>query len=158
MSAYKNKIFQTTSFLSKSNSSYIEEMYEKFCNSPDDVPDSWRQYFDGITDNHNIVKKEISGVSWAPKKMKLSSDIDPDVYEKFIPQNLTYLVEQKIKKENPTSSTLDIESSTKDSVRAIMMIRAYRIRGHLNADLDPLQLIEKEYECNISMVSTITIP
>jgi len=145
MSAYKNKIFQTTSFLSKSNSSYIEEMYEKFCNSPDDVPDSWRQYFDGITDNHDIAKKEISGVSWAPKKMKLSSDIDPDVYEKFIPQNLTYSVEQKIKKENPTSSTLDIESSTKDSVRAIMMIRAYRIRGHLNADLDPLQLIQKEY-------------
>jgi 2-oxoglutarate dehydrogenase E1 component len=145
MSAYKNKIFQTTSFLSKSNSSYIEEMYEKFCSSPNDVPDSWRQYFDGITDNHDIAKKENSGVSWAPKKMKSSSDIDPDVYEKFIPQNLTYSVEQKIKKENPTSSTLDIESSTKDSVRAIMMIRAYRIRGHLNADLDPLQLIEKEY-------------
>ncbi len=27
-----------------------------------------------------------------------------------------------------------------DSVRAIMMIRAYRVRGHLDADLDPLRL------------------
>jgi 2-oxoglutarate dehydrogenase complex dehydrogenase (E1) component-like enzyme len=32
-----------------------------------------------------------------------------------------------------------IEQATRDSVRAIMMIRAYRMRGHLHADLDPLQ-------------------
>ena len=49
-----------------------------------------------------------------------------------------------IKKEKPSSTPAELEQSTKDSVRAIMMIRAYRIRGHLNADLDPLGLVKKE--------------
>ena len=71
MSASKNKIFQTTSFLSKSNSSYIELMYEKYCNSPNDVPESWKQYFEGINDNQDLVKKEVSGASWSPKKNKI---------------------------------------------------------------------------------------
>jgi len=145
MSASKNKIFQTTSFLSKSNSSYIELMYEKYCNSPSDVPESWKQYFEGINDNQDLVKKEVSGASWSPKKIKSPSDIDPDIYEKFIPENLNYSLEEKIKKEEPQSSPQHIEASTKDSVRAIMMIRAYRIRGHLHSDLDPLQLAKKTY-------------
>lgn len=145
MSASKNKIFQTTSFLSKSNSSYIELMYEKYCNSPSDVPESWKQYFEGINDNQDLVKKEVSGASWSPKKIKSSSDIDPDIYEKFIPENLNYSFEEKIKREEPQSSPQHIEASTKDSVRAIMMIRAYRIRGHLHSDLDPLQLVKKTY-------------
>ena len=145
MSASKNKIFETTSFLSKSNSSYIELMYEKYSNSPDNVPESWRQYFEGINDNQDLVKKEVSGASWTPKKLKHTSDIDPDIYEKFIPENLNYSLESKITKEKPQSSSSDIESSTKDSVRAIMMIRAYRIRGHLQSELDPLELTKKEY-------------
>ncbi|HDO51748.1 MAG TPA: 2-oxoglutarate dehydrogenase E1 component, partial [Rhizobiales bacterium] len=35
-------------------------------------------------------------------------------------------------------------SATRDSVRALMMIRSYRVRGHLAADLDPLGLEKKE--------------
>src|SRR3546814_20845872 len=31
-----------------------------------------------------------------------------------------------------------IRQATLDSIRALMLIRAYRVRGHLYADLDPL--------------------
>ena len=144
MSASKNKVFQTTSFLSKSNSSYIEQMYEKFCNDPNQLPDSWKQYFDALGEEKELINKETNGASWAPKKIKSNVDIDLDTYEKFIPSNLSYSIEEKIKKEKPQSSPIELEQSTKDSVRAIMMIRAYRIRGHLQADLDPLGLIKKE--------------
>ena len=144
MSAFKNKVFQTTSFLSKSNSSYIEQMYEKFCNDPNQLPDSWKQYFDALGEEKELINKETNGASWAPKKIKSNVDIDLDSYEKFIPSNLSYSIEEKIKKEKPQSSPIELEQSTKDSVRAIMMIRAYRIRGHLQADLDPLGLIKKE--------------
>jgi 2-oxoglutarate dehydrogenase E1 component len=144
MSASKNKVFQTTSFLSKSNSSYIEQMYEKFCNDPNQLPDSWKQYFDALGEEKELINKETNGASWAPKKIKSNVDIDLDSYEKFIPSNLSYSIEEKIKKEKPQSSPIELEQSTKDSVRAIMMIRAYRIRGHLQADLDPLGLIKKE--------------
>jgi 2-oxoglutarate dehydrogenase E1 component len=144
MSASKNKVFQTTSFLSKSNSSYIEQMYEKFCHDPNQLPDSWKQYFDALGEEKELINKETNGASWAPKKIKSNVDIDLDSYEKFIPSNLSYSIEEKIKKEKPQSSSIELEQSTKDSVRAIMMIRAYRIRGHLQADLDPLGLIKKE--------------
>ena len=63
MSSSKNKIFETTSFLSKSNSSYVEEMYDKFCENPALVPDSWKQYFQGIHDNQQS-HKEKTRVSW----------------------------------------------------------------------------------------------
>ena len=146
MSSSKNKIFETTSFLSKSNSSYIEDMYDKFCKDPNLVPNSWQQYFEGIDDGKQSQKEKIR-VSWEPKKIRSSSEIDPDIYEKFIPEKLNQVLNEKIKKEKDDrlSPTENSELSTKDSVRAIMMIRAYRIRGHLNADLDPLQLLKKEY-------------
>ena len=38
----------------------------------------------------------------------------------------------------------ELRKATLDSVRALMMIRAYRMRGHLIADLDPLNLREKQ--------------
>ena len=74
MSASKNKIFETTSFLSKSNSSYIELMYEKYSDSPNDVPESWRQYFEGINDNKDLVKKEVSGASWSPSSISYTGN------------------------------------------------------------------------------------
>ena len=38
----------------------------------------------------------------------------------------------------PGLSAEDVRKATMDSVRALMMIRAYRMRGHLHAKLDPL--------------------
>ena len=144
MSSQKNKILQTTSFLSKSNSSYIEEMYEKFCRDPGDIPESWKNYFEGININNEIDEYKFEP-SWSPKKLKSSLNSDPDSYEKFLPKELNFSIGEKIRNVKPYSSDKDIEDATKDSVRAIMMIRAFRIRGHLNAALDPLQLIKKHY-------------
>ena len=39
-----------------------------------------------------------------------------------------------------TDPVADVLQATRDSIRAIMMIRAYRMRGHLHADLDPLKM------------------
>ncbi|WP_455373729.1 2-oxoglutarate dehydrogenase E1 component [Limibacillus halophilus] len=38
----------------------------------------------------------------------------------------------------------DIRSATLDSIRALMLIRAYRVRGHLEAELDPLGLVKRD--------------
>ncbi|MGB2468066.1 MAG: 2-oxoglutarate dehydrogenase E1 component, partial [Candidatus Puniceispirillaceae bacterium] len=42
-----------------------------------------------------------------------------------------------------TMNATDMRAATLDSLRAVMLIRAYRIRGHLIADLDPLSLEDK---------------
>ena len=149
MSSQENNIiFQKTSFLSGTNSSYIEKLYAKYVENPASIPDSWRQFFEGLGDQkNNIIENQ--GPSWAPSNIKYISNGDLDVYEKYLPKNLNgNSIKEKIIEKNKTLSSdekVDVERSTIDSVRAIMMIRAYRIRGHLIADLDPLQLQEKHY-------------
>src|SRR5690606_39275079 len=48
----------------------------------------------------------------------------------------------KIRQKAPegTLSETQVTQATRDSVHALMMIRAYRMRGHLHARLDPLGL------------------
>ena len=58
MSSSKNLEFEKTSFLSKSNSVFIERMYLKFVNKDADLPESWKDYFTGIGDELNIIAKE----------------------------------------------------------------------------------------------------
>ena len=68
MSSIKNLEFEKTSFLSKSNNAFIEQMYLKFINKDSDLPESWQQYFDGMTEDLSMIAKEINGPSWSQKK------------------------------------------------------------------------------------------
>ena len=52
-----NIIFEKTSFLSGSNSSYIEKLYAKYVENSSSIPDSWRQFFEGLGDSINNIKK-----------------------------------------------------------------------------------------------------
>ena len=79
-------------------------------------------------DSKNIIQN-IQGPSWNPKKVKQLN---------FYKETKTNLKEEEI-----SDFTSSKQAST-DSVRAIMLIRAYRIRGHLIANLDPLNLHIKD--------------
>ena len=138
MSASKNLEYEKTSFLNKSNSAFIERMYIKFVNKDADLPDSWKDYFEGIGEEVNIIAKEINGPSWGPKK----HTIDIDELQKKIDQedqnsNDAFV---SVKGDNVSSSR-----SNEDSIKAVSMIRSYRQRGHLIAKLDPLELIKSDY-------------
>ena len=61
-------ILKETAFLSKSNSNFIEEMYLKFVNNDPELPDSWRNYFNEIGDDEDVIINEINGPSWSPSK------------------------------------------------------------------------------------------
>jgi 2-oxoglutarate dehydrogenase E1 component len=154
MSSQENNIiFQKTSFLSGTNSSYIEKLYAKYVENPASIPDSWRQFFEGLGDQKDNIM-ENQGPSWAPSNIKYISNGDLDIYEKYLPKNLNEnSIKEKIVEKNKNLSNnerVDVERSTIDSIRAIMMIRAYRIRGHLIADLDPLQLQEKHHHTELN--------
>ena len=123
MSSSKNLEFKQQSFLNKSNSQFIEEMYVRFIENDPKLPDSWKKYFSDLNEDLNSVSKEISGPSWSPKKIS----IDPKKNKK-LEENLNGSEREKI-----------------DSIKAIALIRAYRIRGHLIANLDPLGLMKREY-------------
>src|SRR3982750_2951654 len=49
-----------------------------------------------------------------------------------------------------TSDADAIRRAAEDSIRAMMLIRTYRVRGHLAADLDPLRLTRREVPADLT--------
>ena len=125
-----NQIYKKTSFLNGANSIFIEKYYSQYLSNPSALPKDWKTFFDELKEELSLVKKDIEGPSWSPKKNKIKINFQKVVQEK-----------KETQLEIEASS---IEQATKDSVRAIMLIRAYRIRGHLLANLDPLKLQNKD--------------
>ena len=69
-----NSIYEKTSFLSKSNSAFIESMYLKYINSDPDLSQDWNEFFDGLGDETKYILNEIQGPSWAPKKIDIKKN------------------------------------------------------------------------------------
>jgi len=132
----KNTIFEKTSFLQGINSSFIKELYLKYLNDPKSIPQSWLEFFDGLDEDQEIIKKEILGPSWAPKK---KNDSKTSLFSKNLEENKKNSIKE--------ISILDknSEKEKEKSVKAIALIRAYRIRGHLIAKLDPLGIMKSNY-------------
>ena len=136
MSSSKNLEYKKTSFLNKSNSTFIEEMYIKYINKDADLEKGWKDYFSGIEDEMHEVINEINGPSWKP----FSKKIDVDEIQKKID-----LEEKKNNDESGKFNFQVVANSNKDSISAVALIRAYRLRGHLLAKLDPLEMMKSEY-------------
>ena len=71
MSSSKNFEFKQQSFLNKSNSQFIEEMYVRFIENDPELPDSWNRYFSDLNEDLNSVTKEITGHTWGPTKISI---------------------------------------------------------------------------------------
>ena len=122
MSSSKNLDYEKTSFLHKANTSFIEEMYVKFIEGDTTIPQSWKSYFEDLGEDLNEVIKEIEGPNWKPNKIKIN-----------------------LNQQNLNGSQKVNQINIKDSIKAIALIRAYRINGHLIANLDPLGMMERKY-------------
>ena len=81
------------------------------------------------------VIKEINGPSWKP----FSKKINVDELKKKIE------VQENNKNYNEKFNFQVVANSNKESISAVALIRAYRLRGHLLAKLDPLEIMESEY-------------
>jgi 2-oxoglutarate dehydrogenase E1 component len=108
-----------TTFLTGANAGFIAELYTRFLHNPGSVDESWRRFFSEIGEDGSTVLAELRGPSWGKR--------EPEVIS------------------NGPSAALETDEealrrATTDSIRALQLIRAYRVRGHLEADLDPLGL------------------
>ncbi|MEC9368841.1 MAG: 2-oxoglutarate dehydrogenase E1 component [Pseudomonadota bacterium] len=143
-----NQVFARTSFLHGANAGYIEDLYARFQQNPASVDAQWRAFFEQLRDNKDEVLAESRGPSWKDPQWpvaangELVSAIDGDwaPVEQELGNRLRARVQAK-GAELPSDLAL---AATRDSVRALMMIRAYRVRGHLAAHLDPLGLERNE--------------
>jgi len=114
------------SFLYGANSVFIEELYQRYLKNPASVDASWQKFFaslDGRTERDMPWDQAPAGVIGQP---------DPDAA----------VAKAGDKKTNAAGGTpVDpkmIEAEARSALAAQMLIRAYRVRGHLLATLDPL--------------------
>ena len=133
-----NQIFDKTSFLHGANATYVEEMFKKFTDDPSSVPNDWNIFFKNIKDEG--LTSSTYTAEWANNDLKVQNG---DLVS-AIDGNWSSLPEKIIQK-NTSYSIDEIQQATLDSIRALRLIRAFRINGHLIADLDPLNLSQKNY-------------
>src|ERR1700720_3758786 len=108
-----------TTFLTGANAGFIAELYTRFLEDPGSVDESWRRFFSEMNDDVGTLLTEVRGPSCGKREPPIigngaasAAGIDEEV----------------------------LRRATTDSIRALQLIRAYRVRGHLEADLDPLGL------------------
>ena len=132
-----NQLLAETSFLYGANADFVEDLYAKWAGDPSSVDASWQAFFATLRDRADEVKRAAAEPAWTPvlppaPRPEWLSAVDgmwPAVEAKL---------SAKVAERQPDASAQEIRAATLDSLRAIMMIRAYRMRGHLKANLDPL--------------------
>ena len=117
------------SFLNSANAPYVAELYFKYTQNPKSIDESWKSFFSSLNEDELSIISDFGGPEWKKRGTNVIDDIS---FDKVV----------------RSSSAVDFNSfktSTLDSIRALRLIRAYRINGHLIANLDPLNLHKKNY-------------
>ncbi|WP_299201286.1 2-oxoglutarate dehydrogenase E1 component [uncultured Tateyamaria sp.] len=139
-----NDQFHASSFMQGHNAEYLEQMYARYANDPTAVDESWQAFFKAMGDDEVSVKREAEGPSWARTDWppQPGDDLTAALTGEWAPEPEVKGAGDKIKakaaEKGVEVSDDQIKRAVLDSIRALMIIRAYRIRGHLVADLDPL--------------------
>ncbi|SFZ85253.1 2-oxoglutarate dehydrogenase E1 component [Devosia enhydra] len=145
----QNDAFLRTSFLYGGNAAYIEDLYARFKADPKSIDPTWAQFFEGLSDTGADAKANAEGPSWQRRDWPqaaggdLVAALDGNWGEIAVKAEKA-LVKKAAAEKAPAPDPVDVLRATRDSIRAIMMIRAFRMRGHLHADLDPLKLRKEE--------------
>ena len=125
------------SFLNSANAPYVAELYFKYKDNPDSVDNNWKDFFSNLNEEDYSVLKDFGGPEWKQRPSNIIDDISFDKKIRSVP-NIDFDT---------------FKTSTLDSIRALRLIRAFRINGHLIADLDPLKILEREYPAELDYKS-----
>lgn len=128
-----------SSILTGFNAEYIANLYSEFLKNPAAVDASWRVFFSDMRDDEAALLREMTGASWAAKEFKKPHapfgvvTADEALKASAKPAN-------KASAAAPVPAAVATPAALKDTIGALMLVRAYRAFGHFSADLDPLGL------------------
>ena len=139
---------EQTSFLFGANAPFIEELHARYLADPAAVDAEWRTFFEALAEQSGDVLAEVRGASWAPNGARVIGAVDPDALPAAANRNVKGGNGAAAPAAQPAGqlggkTEAEIRAAAQDTARALMLIRAYRIRGHLEADLDPLGLVRQ---------------
>src|SRR3954467_12595749 len=137
-----NAAFALSSFLQGTNAPYIDELYARYEKDSASVDPEWQEFFKSLKDPPADLRKNAEGPSWGrdtwplTPRDDLTSALDGNwtQVEKAVGTKLAAKAQAK----SIELTAADVHQATRDSIRALMLIRAYRMRGHFHAKLDPL--------------------
>src|SRR5216684_4320000 len=139
-----NAAFARTSFLYGGNAGYIEDLYARYEADPKAVDAEWQAFFESLKDGRADVVVGARGPSWQQPnwpelpRSELVSALDGDWHE--VELEVGDKVAARAQRRGVELSAAEVQQAARDSVHALMLIRAYRARGHFHANLDPLGL------------------
>jgi 2-oxoglutarate dehydrogenase E1 component len=108
-----NAIFEETAFLFGANAEFVESLYAQYLDDPSSVDPSWARYFASLEGPRGA-----SSHAWAHRAKAAGVPIAAPA----------------------AAAAEDVRAAAQASIRAIQLVRAYRVIGHFEADLDPLHL------------------
>ena len=139
-----NDQFHASSFMQGHNAEYLEQMYARYANDPGAVDEAWQAFFKAMGDEGSNVTAEAAGPSWARADWPpmpgddLTQALTGEWAAPAEVKGAGDKIKAKAEAKGVELSDEMVKRAVLDSIRALMIIRAYRIRGHLVADLDPL--------------------
>src|SRR5580765_4140358 len=138
-----NAAFARTSFLYGGNAAYVEQLQSRYEANPASVDAEWRTFFESLKDERSDVLKSAGGPSWQRPNLQhangeLIAALTGDWSE--VEKSVGDKIKSKAQSKGVEISAAEVQQATRDSIHALMLIRAYRIRGHFHAKLDPLGL------------------
>ncbi|MCP4923981.1 MAG: 2-oxoglutarate dehydrogenase E1 component [bacterium] len=135
----------TSSFLNTANAEFISHLYTQYLKSPGLVDESWGQFFQSLNDNERDLLAELTGASWGTPVGNSLESAGAASAAASHPQVPTETPRNQNTGQGAAALPQDVSTQkgpasqeTLDSIQALMLIRAYRVRGHLKANLDPL--------------------
>jgi len=139
-----NAVLEATSFLFGANAGFIEGLYGQYLSDPQSVDGAWRAFFDALGEENLSPAQLGRGPSWR-RDAKLALENGELVSALTGEWPAT---PKPAKKTAPETAAAPPEISTRAgaqaALRAMQLVRAFRIIGHLEADLDPLGLEKKK--------------
>ena len=113
-----------TSYISGGNADYVEALYEKYLESPNEVDQEWRDCFD--------------------KLPRVNGNIQPDIPHATVRAHFLELARQNRGAIRATVADSLATDHERKQIRVVQLISAYRQRGHQKANIDPLGLMQRE--------------
>ncbi|MCC7321885.1 MAG: 2-oxoglutarate dehydrogenase E1 component [Rubellimicrobium sp.] len=142
-----NDQFRSSSFLQGGNADYVEHLAARHAADPASVDASWAAFFAGLGDPAQMAAANAAGPSWAradwPPQPADDLTAAMDGQWPADPRKAGEKIATRAAERGVTLNEAQLRQAVLDSLRALMLIRAHRIRGHLIANLDPLGLREE---------------
>ncbi len=123
--------FERNSFLAGGNAAFVEDLYTRYIEDASSVDDEWQRFFADLQDEAPNILQSLRGASWAPRGKRV---VGVEAYDEA----------PKANGKAASVTSEDSRQATVDSLHALMLIRSYRVRGHLASNMDPLGLYQHE--------------